>query len=60
MGAIKDKWIRKWNAWDGKARPILKRNAAECDNLDGLDKMECIADKNKTSVTKSALGLGPT
>ena len=59
MGAAKDKWKRKWGAWNSKAQSILVRNAAECDTLDGLDKMECIDDKNKTTVTKTALGLGP-
>ena len=59
MGAAKDKWIRKWGTWNSKAQSILERNARECDTLDGLDKMECIDDKNKATVTKSALGLGP-
>lgn len=59
MGAIAEKWRRKWGAWDSRARPILKSNAEGCRALDGIEKMECIAEKNRTNVTKSALGIGP-
>lgn len=57
MGVIADKWTKKWKAWNDKAQPILVKNAKECERLDGVDKMECIAEKNADTVTKSALGL---
>lgn len=54
---IKATWIRKWTRWNDKAQAVLERNADECATQDGLDKMACIADKNRTSVTKRALGI---
>ena len=54
---IKATWIRKWNRWNSSAQPVLERNADECAGQDGLDKMACIAEKNRTTVTKRALGI---